>query len=111
MTNKPFWNGALTLNKGTVFAIKIAVAHWFDGDTTREEAVESAANAIAKHMRSTGQVGDLEGWRPVDIADALFANNYTNGDEPFWFDEGVELAEEIGERTLEILAEPLPLAA
>lgn len=104
-----YMNSALSLSKNALFQVRLEIAHWFDGAATREQAVENAAAAIVRHMRQTGQVAD--DWSQVVIADALFSHGFMGSDTPFWFDCEDELAEEIGERVVEALFEPLPLAA
>lgn len=103
MKENLFWQTAVTLNKGTMFAVQVAIAHWFDGDQTREDAVQQAAEAIAKYLRQTGQSAD--DLMPVDIADALFARNFTGNDTPYWFEDEGEFAEEIGDAALGMLRE------
>ena len=93
------------ISTGTMFAVRMAVAHWFDSNIDRDECVHQASEAIAKHMRQTGQ--SAEGLTRGDIAEALFARDYSTSHAPTWFDcsdEPVDLAEDIGEAVLELLA-------
>ena len=93
------------IGSGAMFAVRMAVAHWFDNRISREQAVEQAAEAIAKHMRESGQSAD--GLTRADIAEALFARDYHTGHAPAWFecsDEPVDLAVDIGEAVLELMA-------
>ena len=97
------------IGSGSMFAVRVAVAHWLDRRISREQAVEQAAEAIAKHMRESGQSAD--GLTRADIAFALYARDYYNaGHAPAWFecsDEPQDLAEDIGSVVLERLATPV----